>query len=164
MHIPLMTRLFHSMIPRPSRHCLLALLTLCLAAAAAPLQAADSARVSVILVEASNSGSEIDSGLRPYAETLQRLFRFASYRQVGARVLSLQMPGIGAVDLPEGMRLQLESAESDGGALRSNLTWTRGNQRLLHTRITLRPGQPALLGGPPSGKGGGTYLLLLELR
>lgn len=155
----------HNRQSSPSRRFLPALLLAAIALILpASLQAADSARVSVILVEASNSGGSIDASLRPYAANLQRLFRFASYRQVGARGLSLQVPGSGAVDLPGGMNLQLEAGGRDGDAIRANLTWSRGNQRLLHTRITLRPGQPALLGGPPSGQGGGTLLLLLELR
>lgn len=129
---------------------------------ATPLQAAgDSARVSVILVEAGNGEGGIDGALRPYAGTLQRLFRFNSYQQLSKGTLRLDVPGTGSVGLAGGQRLTLKAGEA-GRGLMAELTWERGGKRLLHTRIQLRPGSPAVLGGPSTGKGG-NYLLILTL-
>jgi hypothetical protein len=129
---------------------------------ATPMQAAgDSARVSVILVEAGNGEGGVDGALRPYASTLQRLFRFQSYKQLSKGSIRLNVPGEGSTGLAGGQSLTLK-ADEGGRGLMAELTWQRGGKRLLHTRIQLRPGSPAVLGGPSTGKGG-NYLLILTL-
>ena len=129
------------------------------------LQARDNeARLEIILVEASNGEGGVDSSLRPYADTLQRLFRFKSYRQVNQRSMRLTVPGNSTVSLEGGQSLRLEAEGSGGPGLVAQLTWSRGSQRLLHTRLQLRSGSPAVLGGPRSGDAGGSYLLILRLR
>ena len=127
------------------------------------LEAADSARVEVILVEAGNGDGGVDSSLKQYAGTLQRLFRFGSYKQVNRKSLQLDVPGKGSVTLSGGQQLTLSSDGGSKGGLVAELTWSRGSKRLLHTRIQLRPGSPAVLGGPSTGKGG-SYLLILTMR
>jgi hypothetical protein len=128
---------------------------------AGSLQAAESARVQVILVEASNSGEGVDGSLRQYAGTLQRLFRFKSYKQVTRKSMNLEIPGQGSVSLSGGQSLTLKSSGSKR-SVSADLTWSRGSKRLVHTRLQLRPGSPAVLGGPSSGSGG-NYLLILVL-
>lgn len=144
------------------------IISLCLLAGvcgllAAPATAsAESARVQVILVEASNAEGGVDSALRPYAGTLQRLFKFKSYDQVSRNNLRLDVPGEGSVGLAGGQKLTLKAAEGGKSTLMAELTWARGSKKLLHTRIQLRPGNPAVLGGPSTGRGG-TYLLILVM-
>ena len=129
------------------------------------LQAAGSTEsVQVILVDASNAEGGVDGALRPYAGPLQRLFRFKSYQQLARRSFKLEVPGEGSVELPGGQRLVLKAGERKGPGFVAELTWSRGNTRLLHTRIQLRPGNPAVLGGPASGRDGGNYLLILEIQ
>ena len=127
------------------------------------LYAAESARVEVILVEASNSEGGVDSSLKQYSGTLQRLFRFKSYKQVSKGNLKLSVPGEGSVGLAGGQRLSLKADEGSSRGLMAELSWTRGNKRLLHTKIQLRPGNPAVMGGPSTGKGG-NYLLILTMK
>lgn len=127
--------------------------------------AAEAAGVQVILVEASNPSDGkggVDPALREYASTLQRLFRFNSYKQLARRGIRMQVPGEGGTGLPGGQKLVLKATEGGGSGLMAELSWTRGGKRLLHTRIQLRPGQPAVLGGPRSN--GGTHLLILTLE
>ncbi len=127
-----------------------------------PLQAAETARVQVILVEASNADGGVDGSLRRYASTLQRLFRFKSYKQVTSKSMKLTIPGEGSVGLSGGQSLALKSSGGDRGGVSAELTWSRGSKRLVHTRLQLRPGSPAVLGGPSSGSG--SYLLILVLN
>jgi hypothetical protein len=126
--------------------------------------AGESARIEVILVEAGNGDQGVDPALRQYAATLQRLFRFGSYKQVASRTIRLDVPGEESVSLGAGQSLTLSGKQNSGKGLMAELTWTRGSKRLLHTRIQLRPGTPAVLGGPRSGKDNGSYLLILESR
>ena len=129
----------------------------------AVLSAADSASVEMILVEAGPGDGGVDKSLRQYAGTLERLFRFDSYRQVGRKQVRLNVPGSGSTSLPDGQTLKLEATEGNGRGLMADLNWSRGGKRLLHTRIKLQPGRPAVLGGPRT-KSGGTHLLILTLR
>lgn len=127
------------------------------------LSAAETASVEVILVEAGPGNGGVDKSLKQYAGTLERLFRFDSYRQVGRKQIRLKVPGSGSTSLPGGQSLKLQANEGNGRGLMADLSWTRGGKRLLHTKIKLQPGRPAVLGGPRT-KSGGTHLLILTLR
>lgn len=124
---------------------------------------AASERVQVILVEASNAEGGVDSSLRAYSGTLQRLFKFKSYKQLSRNSLRLDVPGEGSVGLAGGQKLTLKASDGSKRGLMAELTWARGSKKLLHTRIQLRPGSPAVLGGPSTGRGG-TYLLILVME
>lgn len=128
-----------------------------------PAQAEEgSARVQVILVQASNSDGGVDRSLREYAGNLERLFRFKSYRQSSRQTLRLNVPGEGSVSLAGGQTLTIRSDGGSRGGLKAEISWKRGSKSLLHTRINLRPGSPAVLGGPRSQDG--TWLLILQLK
>ena len=127
-----------------------------------PLQAQESARVSVILVEASNGSGGVDGSLKPHAATLQRMFRFSTYKQVSRGSIRVNVPGEGSTGLPGGQQLSLKAMEG-GGGLVAELDWTRGGKSLLRTRIQLRGSNPAVLGGPRTS-GGATQLLILKLE
>ena len=129
----------------------------------APLHAQDNARVSVILVEASNDGGGVDGSLQPYASTLQRMFRFNTYKQASRGSVRLSVPGEGGTGLPGGQNLSLKALEGGGGSLVAEVNWTRGGKSLLRTRLQLRGSNPAVLGGPRTG-GGATQLLILRLE
>jgi hypothetical protein len=136
---------------------------LAVAVAGPSLHAApDSATVEVILVQASNGEGGVDSALRQYAGNLQRLFRFKSYSQSSRQALRLSVPGEGSVSLAGGQTLSIRSDDASGKGLKAEIDWKRGSQSLLHTRINLRPGNPAVLGGPKSKDG--TWLLILQLK
>ena len=128
-----------------------------------PLQAQGDARVSVILVEASNDGGGVDGSLRPYASTLQRMFRFNTYKQASRGTVRLSVPGEGGTGLPGGQNLSLKAIEGGGGGLVAEVNWTRGGKSLLRTRIQLKGSNPAVLGGPRTDSGA-TQLLILRLE
>lgn len=126
-------------------------------------QAAEaSARVQVILVQASDAEGGVDKALRSYAGNLNRLFRFKSYRQSSRQTLRLSLPGEGKVSLSGGQTLTVRSDEASRGGLKAQISWRKGSKSLLNTRINLRPGSPAVLGGPRSRDG--TWLLILQLK
>lgn len=127
------------------------------------LHAQESARVEVILVEASNGQGGVDSSLKPYASTLQRMFRFNTYKQVSRGGIKVSVPGEGSTGLPGGQKLSLKALEGGRGGLMAELSWTRGGKSLLRTRIQLRGGNPAVLGGPRTSSGA-TQLLILILE
>jgi hypothetical protein len=141
---------------------LVALFTLFAAAFPGPVCAAEKARVDVILVRAGSGEGGVDKALRPYASNLQRLFRFGSYQQVSRQSLTVGLPGSASVQLAQGQSLSLQASPGQGKALKAEINWQRGNQTLLHTRIQLSPGSPAILGGPRSRDA--TWLLILQLR
>ena len=121
---------------------------------------AQSAKMEIILVEASNSAKGVDKSLAPYASTLKRLFKFDTYRKASSSRINLDIPGSGSARLGgEGGSLKVSAESLKGNAIRAGLNWTRGNRQLLHTRLQLRKGTPAVLGGPRSGDG--SYLLLI---
>jgi len=124
--------------------------------------AEDNARIEMILVQAGNGDGGVDSSLKPYAGTLQRLFRFKSYRQIKKQGMNLSIPGSTSASLGSGQTLKISADESGKNVLRADIEWKRGGKNLLHTRIQLRPGNPAVLGGPKSEDG--TWLVILVLR
>lgn len=123
----------------------------------------ENARVSVILVEASNGEGGVDGSLRQYASTLQRMFRFSSYKQASRSSIRVKVPGEGATGLPGGQQLSLKAIEGGGGGMVAEINWTRGGKSLLRTRVQLRGSNPTVLGGPRTS-GGATQLLILELE
>lgn len=131
--------------------CLLALLFL--AALLVPARAADGASVRAILVTASNAEGKSDRRLAAYEPTLRRILRFNSYRFLGEGSTVLGVPGDGGFSLGQGHRLELTTEPGDGRSLRLRVTWLDGRRTLMQTGLVLRPGVPAVLGGPARGEG-----------
>lgn len=128
---------------------------------AQPTQKTGSASLEIILVEASNSGRGIDKSLEPYAGNLKRLFRFDSYQQVQRARTQLQLPGSAEVSLKNKTAL-LINGSNGGPTIQTDLNWKRGNSSLLRTKLRLKKGTPAVLGGPKSSKG--NYLLIITRK
>lgn len=135
-----------------------------LAGVSCPLQAnaPDRAEVEVILVRASNANAEVDGSLRAYASTLKRLFRFEGYRRAAGTRLRVSAGATSEAALASGQAVRLRAGRLEAAGLTAEVTWERGGTTLLQTRIQLRPGRPAVLGGPRDGDG--TWLLILNLR
>ncbi len=115
--------------------------------------AAERASIHGILVVASNEKNNSDGRLAQYEPTLKRILRFESYRQVGEGSATLAVPASGSLSLGEGHSLELETEGSDGKSVRVKVRWLDGGRKLMDTGLTLRPGVPAVLGGPSRGKG-----------
>jgi hypothetical protein len=121
--------------------------------------AANAVGLEVILVRASEGEASVDSNLRPYVSTLQRLFRFDRYERLSRK--SLMLDGSQTVRLHDGQSVQLNLLESNDRSARIELEWLRGSTRLLSTRVQVVGNLPAVLGGPRGEEG---ILLLLVVR
>lgn len=117
------------------------------------------AQIEVILVKASNGSDTIDSSLRAYSDTLQRLFRFKSYQQVSRDSFKVNMPGKSTAQLGQGNRLVIDATPTRDGVV-ADLNWSAG----IHARLNLKKGIPAVLGGPKIKGEEGTYLLIILLK
>ncbi len=131
--------------------CLLSMLVF--ATMLAPANAVEGASVRAILVTASNAEGKSDRRLAAYEPTLRRILRFNSYRFLGEAATAVDVPGDGNLSLGQGHRLELTTEQSDGGSLRLRITWFDGRRTLMQTGLVLRPGVPAVLGGPARGEG-----------
>jgi hypothetical protein len=69
--------------------------------------------------------------------------------------------GRGSVKLGRGHILELAAEKSDGKGVRLKVNWQDGGRSLMNTGLVLRPGVPAVLGGPASGKGGEVWAVIL---
>ncbi|MEJ1971683.1 MAG: hypothetical protein WDM96_04070, partial [Lacunisphaera sp.] len=130
----------------------LAFLFVVLAIPVASLRAAD-ASVQGILITASNQPGKTDSRLASYEPTLRRILRFESYHFVGEDSTHLGVPASGNLSIGEGHQLEIVTERADGKSLQVKVRWTSGGRTLMNTGLTLRPGVPAVLGGPSTVKG-----------
>lgn len=119
-----------------------------LATAASFGRAEDKTTVRAILVTASKEKGESDRRLAAYEPTLRRILRFESYRFVGEGSVSLAVPGTAPLSLAAGHRLELETENVSSSGIRLKLAWSEGRRVHMQTGLTLRPGVPAVLGGP----------------
>lgn len=119
----------------------------------APLRAAERTSLRGILVAASNEKGASDRRLAAYEPTLRSILRFESYRFLGEGSAVLTVPAEGTLNLGQGHRLEIETEGSGKGALRLRVAWYDGEQLLMRTVITQRPGVPSVLGGPRRSDG-----------
>lgn len=122
-------------------------------AALAPLRAAEHTSLRAILVAASNEKGASDQRLAAYEPTLRKILRFESYRHLGESSTNLAVPAQGTLRLGQGHRLEIETEGSGKGAIRLRVAWYEGDDILMRTVITQRPGVPTVLGGPRRGDG-----------
>ncbi len=108
----------------------------------------DQANVRAILVSASRTPGQTDRNLARYEDTLRRVLRFESFQQLGNGRARLAIPGEGTVALGQGQALHIKTEPSSDDRLRVQLEWTGGGRSLMRTGLVLRPGVPAVLGGP----------------
>ncbi|HVT71525.1 MAG TPA: hypothetical protein VHD61_00185 [Lacunisphaera sp.] len=130
----------------------------------APLHAAEREDITGILISASNQRGESDRRLASYEPTLRRILRFESYRFLGEGDVSLAVPARGNIALGDGHRLEIETERSDGRAIHLRVSWEARGRTLMNTSLILRPGVPAVLGGPSTGKPGEVFAVILVGR
>jgi hypothetical protein len=131
-------------------------------AIAAPSVYAAEAEVTVraILVSASKQPGETDRSLSRYESTLRRILRFESFSQLGSGSGRADIPGQGRVSLGQGQVLEFTTESSKDDRIRVQLDWRGGSRTFMRTGLVLRPGVPAVLGGPKRGDGS-VYALLV---
>ncbi len=143
---------------------ILARLTLLLAVLGGLLLSASGAeRASLqgILITASNDAGQTDRRLAQYEPTLRRILRFESFQYVGAGNTSLAIPATGGLSLGNGHDLEITTEGSDGKAIHVKVRWNARGRTLMNTGLVLRPGVPAVLGGPATGQKGEVYAVIL---
>lgn len=126
-----------------------------------PARAADRANIQGILISASNERGETDGRLAAYEPTLRRILRFESFRFLGDDSVSLAAAEHGRLSLGNGHQLEVEADQADGKGIQVRVRWMAGGRTLMNTGLVLRPGVPAVLGGPASGRKGEVYAVLL---
>ncbi len=125
---------------------------------------ADSASIRGILISASNESGETDRRLAPYEPTLRRILRFESYRFLGDDSTSIEVPAQGSLSIGDGHELEVSTEKSDGKSIHVKVRWSAGGRTLMNTGLVLRPGVPAVLGGPSTGNKGEVYAVILVGR
>ena len=129
-----------------------------LTALATPAHAAT--EVTAILVTASRTPGDSDRRLAPYEATLRRILRFESFGFVGQGRATVPADGEATMGIGAGQSLALES----NGGNQLAVTWRQGGRTLMRTGLVLRPGVPAVLGGPGTGKEGEVYAIIVTAR
>jgi hypothetical protein len=119
------------------------------------------AKVRAILVLASNERGASDERLSAYEPTLRRILRFESYKLVGEGSAAVTGARPTSVKLGRGHALELQAEKADGKGVRLRVQWQEGGRSLMNTGLVLRPGVPAVLGGPANGKGGDVWAVIL---
>lgn len=140
------------------------LLLAALAGLGAAARTADSANIRGILISASNESGETDRRLAPYEPTLRRILRFESYRFLGDDSASLEVPAKGSLSIGDGHELEVSTEKSDGKSIHVKVRWSAGGRTLMNTGLVLRPGIPAVLGGPSTGNKGEVFAVILVGR
>ncbi len=138
--------------------CLTFLCLIGFSALAAPARATTD--VTAILVTASRQPGDSDRRLAPYEATLRRILRFESFKFVGQDRGTV--PDDGDTTLNVGAGQSLAIAPGDGNQLA--VTWRQGGRPLMRTGLVLRPGVPAILGGPGTGTEGEVYAIIVTTR
>jgi hypothetical protein len=130
-------------------------LTLLIAALAGLAVSSRAAETSIqgILITASNEAGKTDGRLAQYEPTLRRILRFESYHFIGDDTTNLDIPATGNLSVGDGHALEITTEKSDGKSIHVKVRWTAGGRTLMNTGLTLRPGVPAVLGGPSTSKG-----------
>ncbi len=128
--------------------CGLAALLAAMAVPAAHAQGNDRVALRAILVSASKEPGATDRSLSRYEDTLRRILRFESFQQLGSDRATLDTPGSGTLSLGQGHRLEINTEPAKGDRIRVQVEWDGNGRRLMRTGLVLRPGVPAVLGGP----------------
>ena len=107
--------------------------------------------IEAMLILASNEPAPLDRRLERVDYILRPLLRFETYRLLGQGSALVPTPGSATIALGDGHVLHLKTGKDRGG--RVEVSWQRGDERLLSTSVSLRRGKPAILGGAPQGDG-----------
>lgn len=123
--------------------------------------AADRTSVTGILISASNEPGRTDGRLAAYEPTLKRILRFESFQHLGDDRASLEVPASGRLSVGHGHTIEVTTEKSDGRSIHVRVNWQSAGRTLMNTSLVLRPGVPAVLGGPSTGKKGEVFAVII---
>lgn len=125
------------------------------------VRAQERTAVHAILLIASNAKGPTDPRLAPYEPTLRRILRFESYRFVGQDSGAVADGAEARLGIGDGHSLTVTPEPGPGRGVRLRVLWLEGRRTLMETGLTLRPGVPAVLGGPSTGRNGEVYAVIV---
>lgn len=118
--------------------------------------------LQAVLLTASPERGPTDPRLATWEITLKRVLRFNSYTYQGSDSAALPANGTSSLLIGQGHELFVETS---GNPMTLRIRWTEGGRTLMNTGLTLRPGVPAVLGGPSTGNAPGeVYAVILVAR
>jgi len=123
---------------------------------------AASVRLEATLILASSEEAPADPRLEKFESNLRRIFGFEHYRHYGEAASSTELPGELYLRLGHGYGLAVQVREGQRDKMVAHLRWLREKKQLLNTRVRLKKGVPAILGGPKHGEG--TLIVVLIAR
>lgn len=127
--------------------------------------AAERVQLHAFLITASNERTgRSDPRLARYEPTLRRLLRFESFEYQGSDRGDIAAHGSTTLMVGQGHELTIEAGDNPYH-LRVRWAANIGERTLMNTGVTLRPGVPAVLGGPPTGRSPGeVYAVFIVAR
>ena len=131
------------------------------AAAGFAAPSAEATTVNAILLTAGNNGGSTDPRLAPYEATLRRVLRFNQYTFQGSDATRVSPGSRATLMIGQGHELTVEGGSNP---LSIRIHWSESGRMLMNTGLTLRPGVPAVLGGPSTGRDGEVYAVILIAR
>lgn len=106
--------------------------------------------VEAMLILASNDPAPLDRRLERVDYLLRPVLRFETYKLLGQSSVLLQENTATTLALGDGHVLHLSTR---GKKDHVEVSWQRGDTRLLSTSVRLQRNKPAILGGVPQGDG-----------
>ena len=128
---------------------------------AALAQGAETTRVLVTVLHASNEGNDFNLENDAYRDELIKLFSYTSYRQIGARSASLKKTVPEKVMLPGGYELLLTYQGDENGRMLVHALIEKGGEQYVNTVLSSVGGGVVFLGGPPLENG--VIIIVLEM-
>lgn len=111
--------------------------------------------LSIRLVEASQKGQGMGTGLGDVSRLLQENLPFKSFQLLASR--SMALPAGGVASLSGGMVARCSGEQGSMTVVIEN-----GGRKVMQSTVELRDGSPLILGGFPSGKGKLIIILLAK--
>jgi len=111
--------------------------------------------LTVRLVEASNAGQGMASGLGDVANLLQGNLPYKTFQLLASR--SMALPASSVASLNYGI-----VARCSGGQENMSVVLERGGKKIMQTSVELRDGTPLIIGGISSGQGKLIVILLAK--
>lgn len=122
---------------------------------------ADLVSLESMRIRASAQSGVADGRLDTIVPKLRKVFQFQGYSLEGKASSAVNVPGDTTMDLGGGNSLEVKLSK-DGDRIKAQVAWMQDGRRVLSTGVTMRKGQPVVLGGVP--KGNDTLIVTLQAK